>query len=95
MVLSYRFDQHENIGIFTFYGDVSKRQLTDLKEKLMRSIARLDSLVLNFQRDISMDRHIREVLSSAYRMAKRLRKPIIFNGSQLDRHFYNDSEITL
>jgi len=85
IVAFFKYEQYENVGIFTFVNDISDLHLDELKDLLMQSIEKMDRVVLNFRSEIKMDKRAREMFKSAYRASERLRKPIIFNGYRFEK----------
>lgn len=80
----FKYEQYENVGIFTFVNDISKPDIDELKDLLMQSIEKLDRVVLNFRTEIKMDQWAREMFKSAYRASERLKKPVIINGYRFE-----------
>lgn len=82
----FRYEQYENVGIFTFVNDIDGIRLDELKALLMESIERMDRVVLNFREDIKMDQRAEAMFSSAYSVSERMNKPVIFNGYRFEKH---------
>lgn len=81
----FKYEQYENVGIFTFVNDISDPYLDELKDLLMQSIEKMDRVVLNFRSEIKIDQRAREMFKSAYCASERLKKPVIFNGYHFEK----------
>ncbi|MEN8264279.1 MAG: hypothetical protein ABFR82_12535 [Nitrospirota bacterium] len=75
--MNVSFEELENIGIFTFRGELTTKQEDDLKMLLMKAIHSSDRSVLNFRKVTKIDITCRELLRKAYCTSVRLKNPII------------------
>lgn len=81
--MNFRFDNYCNIGVFTFVGTIHRRYMKDLRMLLMHALDNMDLIVLNFGKDVEIDREFRELIGSACRISRRMDKPFIMNGYRL------------
>lgn len=81
--MNFRFDRYCNIGVFTFVGTIHRRYMKDLKMLLMHALDTMDRIVLNFGKDVEIEREFRELIGSACRISKSMDKPFIMNGYRL------------
>ena len=75
--MNVSFEELDNVGIFTFKGEITTTQEDDLKMLLMRAIHGIDRAVLNFRKVTRIDIVCRELLRKAYCTSIRLKNPII------------------
>ena len=78
-MLNFSFQRQQDAGILLFSGEITSQYNDDFKSALMMSISNSDKVVINFDDVSTFDRICLQTLCTAVKMAKRLKKNLIFN----------------
>ncbi len=75
--MDYAFKQTEGIGIYSFNGELTKKNKETLQLLLLRAIHSIDRVVFNFKNVGKIDAQCLELLRRAYCTSVRLNNPVI------------------
>ncbi len=75
--MEVNFRQHDNVGIFTFHGELTDLHTENLQLILIRAIHGIDRAVLNFKTVTRIDTSCLKLLRTAYCTSLRLKNPLI------------------
>ncbi|NTU41606.1 MAG: hypothetical protein HGA78_00845 [Nitrospirales bacterium] len=78
-MLSFSFQKQQGAGILTFSGDITACHNEDFKSALFLSLSNSDKVLVSFDDVSAFDRICIQSLCAAVKMAKRLKKNLIFN----------------
>lgn len=75
------FEQSSDTTILTFNGDLTTEDCDRLRFALMSSIENSDRVVVNFEKAINVDPICLDILCTAKRISRRLKKFMILTGN--------------
>lgn len=69
-----------SLGVLTLYGNLTRCHVEELKERLTQALDRVDRLIVNCEKVVSIDEFFIRQLCAAYRVSQSTKKEITLAG---------------